>query len=606
MIVSGGNVFKWFLVPVLNFFFWLHYSQRNVHLQDCRRQTASAAASAVAAAAAATAASNHGPAIALPCPEEATATATSSNSNPLHPTPTCRSPALAAGTASWPHVTWSKTVEYEPVWQEHLAPINFRAGVLRFYHPKRDYTAVLKRTADDTCTSLYFQFSNTDKIHDYHDNHCVAVVRAEGITGAWNAIRFDIDLDEVGLERGSKKTAKMRREEPEKFAFEPNAHNRLIAPTSGFIHAVPGDPGREKVYDKLGGFLRNFHGPQGITAQLEEELASNGVKAGDDLIVMVVNEGEIDLFMNFACSCQQMNITIRNLLVFAASPEIVTVIESAGAMGIYHPGYASVSRHASNDYMDRTFVDMMWYKAFSVYLILRMGINVLFQDADLVWFRDPFPYFKQVIADSAEKAARTGSHFEAFFADDGQRSLRYAPFYANSGFYYLLANERSVYFTWSIMISFDLIQVSGSHQNVFTFKLIEATALSATKSKLLPLEQFPTGITYHHDHLYMDKLRAHTVRPYNYHMCWTQGKKDKLKYFKDVSMWYLTPVCSEKDALAPRGKVFGATHDKERKGHDRERRWQHLADMCCQTLPGGDYNNAIDDGKPLPKETRKY
>ena len=59
-----------------------------------------------------------------------------------------------------------------------------------------------------------------------------------------------------------------------------------------------------------------------------------------------------------------------------------------------------------------------------------------------------------------------GSYFEAFFADDGQRSLRYAPFYANSGFYYLLANERSVYFTWSIMISFDLIQVSGSHQNV--------------------------------------------------------------------------------------------------------------------------------------------
>ena len=51
-----------------------------------------------------------------------------------------------------------------------------------------------------------------------------------------------------------------------------------------------------------------------------------------------------------------------------------------------------------------------------------------------------------------------GSYFEAFFADDGQRSLRYAPFYANSGFYYLLANERSVYFTWSIMISFDLIQ----------------------------------------------------------------------------------------------------------------------------------------------------
>ena len=110
---------------------------------------------------------------------------------------------------------------------------------------------------------------------------------------------------------------------------------------------------------------------------------------------MVVNEGEIDLYLNFACSCQQNNVTIKvcdaftptrlctlvsfhllllplfsvtitttstdtadppvflfrfpsllsstkNLLVFAASPEIVTMIESTGAMGIYHPGYAAV------------------------------------------------------------------------------------------------------------------------------------------------------------------------------------------------------------------------------------------------------------------------
>lgn len=515
------------------------------------------------------------------------------------------SPAMESGDAALPHLEWTNTVDYESVWEEHLAPINFRAGVLRFYHPMRALTALVKNKPDEECKELYFQFSNMDKIHDYRDNHCVAIVRAEGIAGAWNAIRFDSELDEVGLERGTKRRLKMRKEEPEKFAFEPNEHNREIEGTTGFIHAIPGDPGRQKVYDKLGGFLRNFDGAQGIAAELEMELTSNGVKAGDDLIVMVVNEGEIDLYLNFACSCQQNNVTIRNLLVFAASPEIVTMIESTGAMGIYHRGYASVSRHASNDYMDKTFVDMMWYKAFSVYLILRMNINVLFQDADLVWFRDPFPYFKEFIARTEEKAQRTGAHFEAFFADDGQRSLRYAPFYANSGFYYLIASERSVYFTWSIMISFDLIQVSGSHQNVFTFKLIEATALSASKSKLLPLEEFPTGITYHHDPMYMDRLRKHHVRPYNYHMCWTQGKVDKLKYFNDTSMWYLKDTC-EKESLTPKGKVFGAVYAKENKGHDRQVRWDHLSELCCRTQPGGDYQNAVVQGAVLPKDTRQY
>ena len=105
--------------------------------------------------------------------------------------------------------------------------------------------------------------------------------------------------------------------------------------------------------------------------------------------------------------------------------EIVTMIESTGAMGIYHEGYASVSKRASHDYMDKVFVDMMWYKAFSVYLVLRMEMNVLFQDADLVWFKDPFPYFRNYTVVNQERDKRLGSRIEAFFGDDGQRSLRY-------------------------------------------------------------------------------------------------------------------------------------------------------------------------------------
>jgi hypothetical protein len=116
----------------------------------------------------------------------------------------------------------------------------------------------------------------------------------------------------------------------------------------------------------------------------------------------------------------------------------VTIIESTGAIGIYHTGYSAVSKAASKDYLDRVFVDMMWYKAFSVYLILRMKINVLFQDADLVWFKDPFPYFHSYGKDSEGNVIiKNSEHIEAFFSDDGQRSLRYSPFYANSGFYYL-------------------------------------------------------------------------------------------------------------------------------------------------------------------------
>jgi hypothetical protein len=226
----------------------------------------------------------------------------------------------------------------------------------------------------------------------------------------------------------------------------------------------------------------------------------------------------------------------RSMCIMLNHSEIVSLIEATGAMGLFHEGYASVSKKASQDYLDRVFVDMMWYKAFSIYLVLRRGINVLFQDVDLVWFRDPMPYFHNYRARAQERSEQTGAFVEAFFSDDGQRSMRYTPFYANSGFYYLVASERSTYFAWSIMAAMDAIQVlgegllsaqrcaqrflcpcpllpgvpfecmltrlltclsisvpAGSHQNVFTTKLVEGLALSQQHTKILTLEEFPTG-----------------------------------------------------------------------------------------------------------------
>lgn len=76
-----------------------------------------------------------------------------------------------------------------------------------------------------------------------------------------------------------------------------------------------------------------------------------------------------------------------------------------------------------------------------------------------MWFRDPMPYFHSYRAATHNRSLETGSFVDAFFSDDGQRSMRYTPFYANSGFYYLVANEKSTYFAWSIMAAMDAIQV---------------------------------------------------------------------------------------------------------------------------------------------------
>ncbi|RYY77495.1 hypothetical protein EON63_18670 [archaeon] len=127
------------------------------------------------------------------------------------------------------------------------------------------------------------------------------------------------------------------------------------------------------------------------------------------------------------------------------------------------------------------------------------GLNILFQDVDLVWFREPWQYFKQYMLESQtgegskllcmcmyfqssysypypykykykitiSYLVQTRTHsilhipfspltpppfgspllliapLMGFFSDDGQRSKRYTPFFANSGFYYLKSSTES-------------------------------------------------------------------------------------------------------------------------------------------------------------------
>ena len=94
--------------------------------------------------------------------------------------------------------------------------------------------------------------------------------------------------------------------------------------------------------------------------------------------------------------------------------------------------------HAAYGYLDKTFSRMMWFKVTSVYLALTSGFDVLFQDVDLVWMKDPVPYLRNLTYDIS-------------FMDDGARTPRYTPFFVNSGFFYMKYNERTLFFQEKMM-----------------------------------------------------------------------------------------------------------------------------------------------------------
>ena len=46
-------------------------------------------------------------------------------------------------------------------------------------------------------------------------------------------------------------------------------------------------------------------------------------------------------------------------------------------------------KKAAEKYADGVFGSMMWMKTFAVFLGLEAGVDVLFQDVDLVWLQNP-------------------------------------------------------------------------------------------------------------------------------------------------------------------------------------------------------------------------
>ena len=199
------------------------------------------------------------------------------------------------------------------------------------------------------------------------------------------------------------------------------------------------------------------------------------------VIAMVANEGVMDLLLNFLCSTDQISLDLKSIVVFVGDEEYVNVIEELGATAIYSPSLGSMPKSAAKVYLDDTFGRVMWFKVTSVYLALATGFNVLFQDVDLVWMKNPFQYLMDLPHD-------------IIFMDDGQISPRYSPFYVNSGFYFVKYNEKTVYLLEKMMKSGPSeISRSHSHQQVLIRHITEAHHLFGLQIYVLPRDQFPSG-----------------------------------------------------------------------------------------------------------------
>ena len=179
----------------------------------------------------------------------------------------------------------------------------------------------------------------------------------------------------------------------------------------------------------------------------------------------------------------------------------------------------------------------MFAKVVCVQLINHLGYDLLFQDVDVVWYKNPLEYFHDT--------TNPYHDFDMYFQDDGAHSARYAPYSANSGFYYVRSNEKTRYLFTSLLYHGDMIVQSTSHQQVLIQLLANHASLFGLKVKVLSrdMEEFPGGWHYHRQKDLMRGIMSEKIVPEIFHMSWTKNKDNKLKFYQQMGQWYVNDSC---------------------------------------------------------------
>jgi len=285
-----------------------------------------------------------------------------------------------------------------------------------------------------------------------------------------------------------------------------------------------------------------------------EKVASHN--ANNAIIVMVCNFGQSELLLNFICNARAKGLesVLSNVLLFATDQVTHDLAQLMGITSVYIESvFGGMPENAARTYADRTFRHMMIAKVYCIQMVSMLGYDILFQDVDVIWYKNPLTWFHN----------ETNPHygFDMYFQDDGNHALFYAPYSANTGFYYVRNNERTQYFFNSFLMVGEQILSSGSHQIPLITHLSEHASLHGLRVKTWErnMKEFPGGFTFHsnkHKNFIKDLISGGELARDTYilHMSWTNSKINKVKFFQQMGEWYLEDTCGNRSPSEITGK----------------------------------------------------
>jgi len=250
------------------------------------------------------------------------------------------------------------------------------------------------------------------------------------------------------------------------------------------------------------------------------------------LVVLTCNKGQSEMFRNFVCNARAKGLDLSHVVMFATDEATVQLSRELGIHVWYDADiFGSIPEESAKQYGDPIFSRMMMAKVYCMNLAMSSGYNILFQDVDLVWHRNPLPFL----------VSKQFEQWDMVFQDDGSRQGRYGPYSPNSGFYFV-RNTQTTAFLFEIFVRMgDMIQVSKSHQHVLNDLLVDFTSTKGLRVKVIAKGDknvFPGGVEFHNKKKFMKEVIQGTRKPYIFHMSWTRNKENKRKFFEQLGEWY--------------------------------------------------------------------
>jgi hypothetical protein len=323
---------------------------------------------------------------------------------------------------------------------------------------------------------------------------------------------------------------------PEHGKLEPSAPLRLVnrgAQPSGRKSTRP--PSTEETLQYWSILTKYLSSLESVLAQLRP--IAQQVAVNNTIVVLVCNFGQSELLVNFVCSSRSRNLDL-SLLVFATDQETYDLAIAHGIGAFYdETNFENMPKEAAGRYADATFTKMMLAKVYCVQMISMLGFDVLFQDVDLLWYRNPLDFFHDIESPLAG--------FDAYFQDDGNHGLFYAPYSANTGFYYIRNNDKTRHFFNSFLMAGDLIFATHSHQVPLVALLSEHASMYGLRVKIFSRTEndWPGGHAFHRRNDFMKDVLAGVAHPYIFHMSWTHSKENKIRFFQQFGEWYVQDKC---------------------------------------------------------------